>query len=136
MVKHKHTRFGERRFNQAIAQAVARLASFKEEEARRIQALQETEMPDVLAESLILRAWDRGIISTPQLPDVLTEWREPSHADFQARTGWALFNAFTRALADRATKNPPAFVAQTMQLHHLLEFKRREADVPPLTLAP
>jgi hypothetical protein len=130
MVRHKHTRYGERRFSQAIANAVARLASFKDEEQGRIKRLQGTEVNDVLAESLILRAWDKGIISSPQLPGVLKQWRAPEYQEFEPRTAWSLFNAITYILADRATKNPPAFVAQTMRLHHLLDFRRGETDVP------
>jgi hypothetical protein len=134
-VKRKHTLNGERRFNQAIAEAVSRLSSFKEEETRRIEVLRETELGDVLAGSLILRAWDKGIISSPQLPGVLKEWREPEFEEFEDRTAWSLFNAFTRVLSGRFASNPQAFVAHTMQLHHLLEFKQGETDSPHFEMA-
>ena len=125
LIRRKHTMHGERRFNLAIAEAVSSLSSFRDEEARRIEVLQHTEIPEVLAESLILRAWERGTIGSHQLPLVLKEWRQPSFEQFQSRTAWSLFNAFTRVLTERSIKQPQAFVAQTMQLHHLLEFKRR-----------
>jgi hypothetical protein len=129
MVRHKHTLHGERRFSQAIAHAVSHLASFKEEEQNRIRRLQGTGIDNTLAESLILRAWDKGIVSSPQVPVVLKQWRQPEYREFEQRTAWSLFNAITFVLTDRATRNPPAFVAQTMQLHHLLDFHRGEADV-------
>jgi hypothetical protein len=120
LIRRKHTRFGERRFDQAIAQAVSGLASFREEEARRVELLRGAGVTDTLAESLILRAWDKGIVGAHQLGKVLREWREPAFEAFRERTGWSLFNAFTTVLRPRAVEQPQAFVAQTMQLHHLL----------------
>jgi hypothetical protein len=132
LIRRKHTVNGERRFNQAIAQAVSSLSSFREEEARRVELLRQTEIPDVLAESLLLRAYERGIIGAHQLPHVLREWRQPSFEAFRPRTAWSLFNAVTTVLGQqqRHVKQPQAFVGQTMQLHHLLDFKRGETDVP------
>jgi hypothetical protein len=135
MVRRKHTRFGEQRFNQAIAEAVSKLASFRDEEAKRVEVLQSTELSDVLAESLILRAWERGVILTHQLPRVVEEWRKPSHEEFAGRTAWSLFNAITAALKERSVTQPRSFVAATMQLHHLLEFQRGETDAPQLQTA-
>jgi hypothetical protein len=83
LVRKKHTRHGEQRFTQAIAEAVAELASFKEEETRRVTLLRLTDVSDERAESVILRAWERGIIDARHLPEVLKEWRKPSYVDFQ-----------------------------------------------------
>jgi hypothetical protein len=110
-------------------------AGYQVQKEQLANVLRETELGDVLAESLILRAWDKGIISSPQLPGVLKQWREPEFEEFQDRTAWSLFNAFTRVLTDRFTRNPQAFVAHTMQLHHLLDFKRGETDVPQIQMA-
>jgi hypothetical protein len=43
----------------------------------------------------VIRALDAGAITTTQVPDVLREWREPSHPEFLPRTAWSLFNAVT-----------------------------------------
>src|SRR5205085_7244953 len=61
LVKRKHTRFGQTRFADAITQAVASLAAFQETEASRIRRMAETEVATERAESLILRAYLRGI---------------------------------------------------------------------------
>ncbi len=137
LIRRKHTLNGERRFNLAIGEAVSQLTSFRDEEERRVNLLQQTELPDVLAESLILRAWERGVIGAHQLPHALKEWRNPSFEDFRPRTAWSLFNAVTTVLRqdERHVKQPQAFVAQTMQLHHLLEFKRGETDAPQIQMA-
>jgi hypothetical protein len=121
LVKRKHTRFGEQRFANAIADAVTALQSFKEMEAKRLRVLMNTELREEQADSLILRAFEKGIISTCQLPAVLKEWRSPSFEEFEPRTAWSLLNAFTTILRDRAEKQPQSFMVQTMRLNHLLE---------------
>lgn len=32
------------------------------------------------ADALILRAFEKGIVSSPHLPGVIREWRNPTHA--------------------------------------------------------
>lgn len=121
LVFRKHTRYGQLRFSEAIAQAVVNLAQFREVEAARIKAMKEREVSAVRADSLILNAFDKGIISAPQLPAVLHQWRRPDFEEFAPRTYWSLFNAFTWVLHDRAKSNPTVFVAVTMRLNHHLD---------------
>ncbi|MFO0927866.1 MAG: hypothetical protein U0736_12630 [Gemmataceae bacterium] len=121
LIRRKHTMNGERRFDQAIAVAVSSLSSFREEEERRVRLLQGTPLGETLAEALILRAWDKCVIGGHQLSRVLHEWRSPSYPGFEERTAWRLFNAFTAVLTERSVSQPHGFVAQTMQLHHLME---------------
>ena len=116
MVKRKHTRFGEQRFGNDIATAVQKLHQFKVDEARRILLMRATDVTDVEADSLILRAFEKGIITTPYIPKVLDEWRVPRHGEFEERTYWSLFSAFTSAMADRAKQNPHAYAVTTMRL--------------------
>ena len=73
--------------------------------ANRARVVGDRASPD-RADSLILRSYEKGIISALQLPLVLKEWREPSFEDFQPRTTWSLFNAFTSVLRERATLQP------------------------------
>jgi hypothetical protein len=121
LVKRKHTRFGEQRFANAIANAVTALQSFREMEAERLRRLMNTELREEEADSFILRAFEKGIISTHQLPAVLKEWRSPSFEEFEPRTAWSLLNAFTTVLRDRAERQPQSFMVQTMCLNNLLE---------------
>lgn len=121
LVKRKHTRFGEQRFANDIAGAVVKLNAFKEDEGKRIAAMRVTEVTADKADSLILNAFEKGIITTPALPKVLKCWREPEHEEFQERTYWSLFNAFTSALGDRALANPHTYATLTMRLSsHLM----------------
>jgi hypothetical protein len=131
LVSRKHTLNGERRFAEAIALAVARLEDFRKVEAERIHVMRQTELSPERADSLILRAYEKGIVSAPFLPRVVKEWREPTYEQFQARTLFSLFQAFTTVLGERARRVPNEFAVQTMRLnHHLLEHHRGETDVP------
>ena len=120
LVSRKHTANGRVRFREAIAQAVQGLETFRTVESRRIELMRAVALTDVEAESFMLRAYERRIVSHRLLPDVIRGWREPGHDDFQARTAWSLYNAFTGALADRARSNPQQHAALTMRLAALL----------------
>lgn len=133
MVRRKHTRNGERNFGNAIANAVTSLKQFKDMEEERIRLLMNTELRSEVADSLILRAFENGMLSIHHLPRVIQEWREPSFEEFQPRTAWSLLNAFTTVLRDRAQKNPAQFAVQTMRLNSLVE-PRADALTPVNTI--
>jgi hypothetical protein len=119
-VYRKHTRFGLDRFREALSVAVAKLAEFKVVESERIKVLQGTDLEDRDAESLILRAYERGLVTHLTLPGVIKEWRQPSYDDFQPRTAWSLYNAFTTILSPKAISAPAKHTAVTMALGRLL----------------
>ncbi len=120
LVRRKHTVNGMRAFGTAISNAVASLTSFKETEELRIRRMAEMELSPAQASHVILTAFRRGIISSLQLPHVCKAWEEPPHEEFQPRTAWSLFNAFTEVLKPRAVAAPQAFVAQTIRLNGLM----------------
>ena len=120
MVHRKHTRFGQSRFEEEIAQAVQSLEQFRAAEVARIARMQETAITDETAESLMLRAYERRIVSHRLLPQVIREWRQPRFEEFRPRTLWAIYNAFTSALAPRQKTNPQHFAALTIRLGGLL----------------
>jgi hypothetical protein len=120
IIASKHTRFGEARFSEAISGAVQSLHQFREAEAARIQRWQQRELSVDTADALLLRAYEKQVITTPLLPCVIREWRQPSFEEFRPRTLWSLFNAFTTVLARRQRSNPQRFAALTIRLHDLL----------------
>ena len=120
-VRRKHTRNGHTRFGEAIAAAVRNLVQFKEHETERIKRLQHVELDDRHAESLILRAYERQLVSHRALPGVIREWRSPSFEEFQDRTAWSLLNAFTTILADRQKSNAQMHASLTMRLGGLFD---------------
>ena len=51
--------------------------------------------PDPAAHDLLIRALDAQAITTIQVPEILRQWRKPRFPQFEGRTAWSLFNAFT-----------------------------------------
>ena len=120
LVRRKHTRFGQERFSEAICQAVQSLTQFKEAETVRIRRFQQIDLKDVQAESMMLRAYEKDIVSHRLLPKVIQEWRAPSFEEFEERTLWSLFNCFTTVLGERRKTDPQRFAALTIRLQDLL----------------
>jgi hypothetical protein len=127
LVRRKHTLNGMKAFGTAIAGAVASLTSFKEAETVRIRTLSEMELSPAQASHVILSAYRKGIISSLQLPLVCQAWEEPPHEDFNPRTAWSLFNAFTEVLKPRAISAPQQFVASTIRLNGLMLPEAKDA---------
>ena len=65
IVRRKHTTNSVMRFRDDIAQAVNRLSGYRELETARIARMQDTEVPPELAESYLLKMFERGIIPGP-----------------------------------------------------------------------
>lgn len=121
LVARKHTRFGQDRFREAIAQAVGSLGQFQQVEAQRIRRFQDLTLSDERAESLILRSFERGFVSNRALPDVIQEWRQPSFDYGSEPSLWRLFNAWTTVLAPIAKRSPQRFASLTMDLQRMLD---------------
>lgn len=121
LVARKHTTFGGVRFSEAIAKAVGSLSAFQQSEALRIAQMRDRSLDDTEAEALMLRSYERGLVSHLTLPRVIEQWREPPQEDFTPRNLWSLFNAFTGALQDRSRSNPQAYALQSMKLLAFLQ---------------
>lgn len=119
-VAKKHTRFGQQRFHEGIAAAIGSLRQFQEVEANRISVYRERPMDETEAAACLLHGFEEGILTTRTLPTAIDEWRKPAVADFEPRTAWSLFNAFTTALKERQS-NPAQFAALTMKVYRLLD---------------
>ena len=65
---------------------------------------------------MIIRAVECRAITTSQVPDVLREWRKPSHEEFALRNAWSLFNAVTEI---HKGLNPHAILARGQAPHGL-----------------
>jgi hypothetical protein len=131
VIARKHTRFGEARFNEAISRAVQSLHQYRAAEAERIDRWRHSELSSDAADALLLRAYERQIITAPLLPRLIHEWRHPSFEDFRPRTLWSLFNAFTTVLAERQRTNPQQFAAMTLRLHGFLGNHRPGEETVP-----
>lgn len=125
-VAKKHTRFGQQRFREGIANAVASLHQYQNAEARRIEDFKVRMVDEQEAAACLLHGFEEGILTTRTLPMALAEWRKPSVEDFQPRTAWSLFNALTAALKERQS-NPARFASLTMRVYGLLGTRPEES---------
>ncbi len=135
VVARKHTRFGQARFQEAMCRAVGSLHQYREAEAARITRMQHKSLTADAADALLLRAYEQQIVTSPLLPRVIHEWRQPSFEDFQPRTLWSLFNSFTTVLAERQKTNPQQFAALTIRLHDFLGQAVAADETAPTVLA-
>lgn len=119
-VKRKHSRYGAQRFATDIQAAIGRLGVFQRFETKRLEVLQATEAPEDFADAFILRAFERGLVPQRAFMEVVREWRQPSHAEFQPRTLYSLMNAFTGVLTQSMQRDPGRWGASTMRLNALL----------------
>ena len=117
-ISRKHTRFAERDLRELTARAIGKLGDRLTGLDERILCYNETQLTDRAAHDLVIRGLDCGIISSTQVPHVLKEWREPSHAEFRERTAWSLFNAFTEV---HKGMNPHTVIQRGEALHGLFD---------------
>ena len=135
VIARRHTRFGEVRFNEAVSNAVLGLHDYQIATQQRITQLQAWELQPLEADSLLLRSFETGIVSSRLLPAVIAAWRKPEHVEFQPRTGWSLLNAFTGVLKDRQKSSPQEAALQTIQLQRLLNPPPDVIDVDSTAIA-
>lgn len=117
-ISRKHTRFAYRDLHQLTARAVGQLGNKLRSIDMRIAAYRDCPVPDWAAHDLVIRAMDCGAITPSQVPDVVLEWREPSHDEFQSRNLWSLFNAFTETYKGQ---NPNLTLVRSEALHGLCD---------------
>lgn len=121
VISRKHTSHGVSRYQEAICRVVSELGEYREYESQRIRQMQRTELSDEQAESILLRAFEVGIIGPSALPKAIQQWRDPSFSEFDgAKTAWRLYNALTYALGKRARTNPQAHAHATIRLGSLV----------------
>lgn len=120
VIARRHTKYGSDRFNEAVSQAVLGLNEYQVSAQQRIAQLQNWDVSPLEADSLLLKSFEAGLVSSRLLPAVIAAWRNPEHVEFQPRNGWSLLNAFTGVLKERQRKAPQEAALQTIQLQRLL----------------
>ena len=121
VVSKRHTRFGQDRYLEGLARAVAALDQYRESAACWIGQMQESQLSEDAANSYLLQAYETGIIGLRLLPLVIQEWRSPTFEEYQPRTAYSLFNCFTDVLRrTRQVRYPAESALATMRLSKLL----------------
>lgn len=136
VITRKHTTFGIERYHEAISKVVSELDDYREYEAFRIRQMQSRPVSDEQAESVLLRAFELGIIGPHALPIAIDEWRKPRFPQFaEEKNAWRLYNALTYALGRRAQTNPQAHARSTIQLGTLVLPDASSLPVPSESVA-
>lgn len=104
VLARKHTRFIQRDLPGIVAQAMASLSDMRVTHDERVTAYKQTTFTDPEVHDLLIRAVDDRVLPVSYLPDVLREWREPSHEEFleDGNSAWRLHNGFTEALKGKS----------------------------------
>lgn len=113
----KHTRFILRDLPGLVQGAVGRLMERWHHQDSRIASYKLADLDERTAHDLVVRALDVGVCPNRSIPLVLQEWRQPRHPEFQSRSVWSLFNAFTETLKGNLIELP----RRTEALHGLLD---------------
>ena len=116
-VSRKHTVNILRDLPSLIDSAVRRLLGQFHEQDRRVELYKASKLSDAAAHDLTVRALDRGVICASRIPELLREWREPSHEAFRPRNTWSWFNAVTEILKGRLAELP----RRSQTLHRLCD---------------
>ncbi|MGJ8724467.1 MAG: DUF932 domain-containing protein [Roseibacillus sp.] len=117
-ISRKHTRHAYRDLRELTAGAIGQLGDRFEKLDKRIDSYKNALVADWAAHDMVVRAVDCNAITPSQLPEVLKEWREPSHGEFRPRNLWSLFNAFTEAYKKQ---NPATTMRRSEALHGLCD---------------
>lgn len=113
----KHTRFITRDLPHLVQSAVGKLMERWHHQDQRIGSYKLAALEDCTAHDLVVRAFDVGVCCNRHIPEVLHEWRQPRHEEFQPRNVWSLFNSFTETLKGNLLELP----RRTEALHGLLD---------------
>lgn len=120
VVTKRHTLNGERRYREAIVDSMSQLQQFSKVEMNRISQLREHELTPAKGDSVMLRAFESGIVGARILPRLITEYRNPPYEEFKPRTAWSLLNAFTSVVKPRFKSQPHRATYEMMRFQSLL----------------
>jgi hypothetical protein len=119
-ITRRHTRNIERDLPRIVNTAIARLSDLRGQQEARIEAYKQSTLDSLSVHDLVIRSVDAGVLPVTQVPEVLSEWRTPSFAEFaqDGSTAWRLFNSFTEVWKGR---NLLALPRRTQWLHGALD---------------
>lgn len=118
----KHTRHFRRDLEAKVNIAIARCEEHVDDVSRKVHHLKATECSDDRACGIIIDAAQSGACRWRDIPKVIKAWRFPSYYEFQARSAWSLYNAFTEVGKDWFASNPQQAVAASLKLNSLAAF--------------
>ena len=94
----KHTPNVFRDLPDLIYRMLSQVTVMKARTDEEIAGMKALSMPPERAHHVMVAAIRSGITPASRLPKILEAWDEPRHREFEPRTAWSLFNAFTEVL--------------------------------------
>lgn len=94
----KHTANVFRDLPDLIYRMLSKVAVLKARTDEEIAGMKVLPVSQERAHHLIIEAVKADVLPASRLPKVIEAWEEPKHEEFQPRTAWSLFNAFTEVL--------------------------------------
>lgn len=122
----KHTSNIERDLRNLMAEMFAKLEPLQARQAAEINGWKGWEVTEPEADHAIVQAIRGKVIPITHAAKVIDAWDQPPHPEFEPRTVWSLFNAFTEAAK---TRTPEAQYRGTLGLSG---FFRKAFPVLPL----
>lgn len=112
----KHTRFIERDLPALVARSIGMLQDQRQIQDQRFDAYKLCEIDDRQVHDFVIRSIDARAVPLTKIPQVLHHWRKPPYEEFEPRTLWSLFNAFTEEYKQQA----PRVTCRRSQILHAL----------------
>ncbi len=134
IVATRHTRNGQDRYVEGIANAVFSLHGFAIGEKKRIERFHQTALTEDQANSLILQSYRRGIVGARLLPKICDAWEEPREEFRQDKNVWGLLQAYTEAFKPRFEQRPNEAASETIRLQRFLEMEVPSGTQPTQAL--
>lgn len=109
----KHTAHVFRDLPDLIYQMLSKVSAMRERQEAEIAAMKGRDLAAPEAHHLMVEVVRARALPASQLPKILAAWEEPNYPEFQPRTAWSLYNAFTELAKSRS---PRAQIEDTLQV--------------------
>ena len=100
----KHTANVFRDLPDLIYRMLSQVQVMKVRTDEEIAGMKVLQVSQERAHHLMVEAIRKGVLPASRLPKVIDAWEDPRHEEFQPRTAWSLFNAFTEVLKTGAPR--------------------------------
>jgi hypothetical protein len=114
----KHTREILADLPQILDQAVVKLSVLEDYQEIRFNHYRQSELTDGQARDFLVQSVMGKALPLTRLPKVYEQWKRPLHPEFEPRTAWSLFNAYTQVYKDTSRFALPT---RSQRLHQLFD---------------
>ena len=132
----RHTRNILKDLDFTINRALGKLFGFWNGQDNRIEAYQNFELGNSVANDIVIRACKAGAIPKTKVMDVVNQWESSDHPEFWDRNMNSLYNAFTEVYKGNLVALPSRSDALHSVLDSVVDFKMDESLFEESELVP